>query len=484
MEQITLNGKGVVFVVDDHEKFLATITDGDIRRAILSKISLGAKIESLVKKNSKEFQLLLSRFPAEIAKKLQRPSASANIGTPVEELLNMVSERINIIPLLKDHKVVDYFQHKALFYAPIASPCLRGNELKYVVECLETNWISSQGRFIPIFEKMISDYCGLKFGVAVSNGTVALHLALMTLNIAEGDEVIVPDLTFGATINAVLQARATPVIVDVEPDSWCIDPLLIEKAITKKTKAIIPVHIYGQMANMKKISEIAKKNNLFIIEDCAESIGAAFENKMSGGFSDIACYSFFANKVITTGEGGMCLTNSKELDERMKVLRDHGMSKTKRYWHDHVGMNYRLTNIQAAIGVAQVEQIDSFAMRRNQIRSLYEEKLSHNPLFTPQMKIKDRKSITWLVTFLMDKRIDIDKMISLACEINIDLRPFFYPLSEMEPFKKFKFETCPVTNDLSSRGLCFPTSMVFSDEEYCRIIRSLDEISHKCIKFL
>jgi perosamine synthetase len=482
MEMITFNGKGLVFVVDDFENFISIVTDGDIRRAIISKIPLDSFVEKIIDKDSFEFSKLKERFSVDIVSKLTKPSVFAYHDTPLDELVKMINDRIHIIPLLKNGKVIDYFEHKASFHAPIASPSLKGNELKYVIECLETNWISSQGRFIPIFEKMISDYCHMNFGTAVSNGTVAIHLALMALGIGEGDEVIVPDLTFGATINAVLQANATPVIVDVEKDSWCIDPLEIVKYITPKTKAIIPVHIYGQLADMEKICQIAKKYNLYVIEDCAESLGAYFKGRPSGSFSDISCFSFFANKIITTGEGGMCLTQSKEIDEKLKVLRDHGMSKTKRYWHDFVGMNYRMTNIQAAIGVAQVEQMHFFIKRRSEIRNLYEENLEKNKLFQSQPLLPDRKSITWLVTFLMSENVDTLKMIELAKAKNIDLRPFFYPLSQMPPFAKYKKGNCPVSKDLSSKGLCFPTSLIFNNEEYKKIIDQIIQVSEMALK--
>jgi perosamine synthetase len=482
MEMITLNGKGLVFVIDEHEMFLGTISDGDIRRAIISGVSLSTQVEALINKESREFNKLKEKFSTDIVTKITRPSVFAYHDTPVDDLLKLVNERIQIIPLLKNGKVFDYFEHKASFHAPIASPSLKGNEVKYVLECLETNWISSQGRYIPIFEKMIADFCSMKFGTAVSNGTVALHLALMALEIGEGDEVIVPDLTFGATINAVLLANATPVIVDVEPNSWCIDPEKVQAAITSKTKAIIPVHLYGQMANMGKLKEIATKHKLKIIEDCAESLGAFYQNQPSGSFSDVSCFSFFANKVITTGEGGMCLTNSPALDERLKVLRDHGMSKTKRYWHDHVGMNYRMTNIQAAIGVAQVEQIHSFMHRRDEIKSMYEEGFKNNKLFEKQPTLEGVDPITWLVTFTMNPKVNIQRMIELAKERSIDLRPFFYPLSQMPPFKAYRSVACPVSQELSERGLCFPTSLMFSNDEYKKIINDLNQVSEMALK--
>ena len=216
-------------------------------------------------------------------------------------------------------------------FIPIAEPQIGRNELNNLVSAFNSTWISSIGPYITQFEEEFSNYCGMKYGVSTSNGTTALHLALAALGVSEGDEVIVPDITFAATINAVLYVGATPVIVDIEEDGWCIDCDEIEKAITPRTKAIIPVHIYGQPCNMGRIVEIAKKYGLFIVEDCAEAHGAMFDEKKVGSFGDISCFSFFGNKIITTGEGGMCLTNNDELNLKMRVLRDHGMNKQFKY---------------------------------------------------------------------------------------------------------------------------------------------------------
>ena len=247
---------------------------------------------------------------------------------------------------------------KGLKMIPIAEPLLEEEELNNVMEAVKSGWISSKGKFIPEFEENFARYCGVKHSVATSNGTVALHLALATLGIKEGDEVIVPTLTFIATANAVRYTGAKPVFVDSNPDYWCIDPEKIEGAITPKTRAIIPVHLYGHPCDMEAIMAVAKKHDLYVIEDAAEAHGAEHKGRKVGSFGDIACFSFYGNKIITTGEGGMCLTDDEILAERMRILRDHGMNPGKRYWHDIVGFNYRMTNMQAAIGVAQLEKID------------------------------------------------------------------------------------------------------------------------------
>ncbi|NQU99168.1 MAG: DegT/DnrJ/EryC1/StrS aminotransferase family protein, partial [Parcubacteria group bacterium] len=240
----------------------------------------------------------------------------------------------------------------------VSKPSLGREELNNVMEAIKSSWISSKGKFITEFEENFAEYCGVKYGIATANGTVALHLALKALKISKGDEVIVPDLTFIATANVVTYCNAKPIFIDSNPDYWCIDPEKIEEKITTKTKAIIPVHLYGHPCDMDAITKIAKKYGLYVIEDAAEAHGAGYKGKKVGSFGDISCFSFYGNKIITTGEGGMCLTNNQKLAERMKILRDHGMSPDKRYWYDVIGFNYRMTNIQAAIGVAQLKKID------------------------------------------------------------------------------------------------------------------------------
>ncbi|NQV08592.1 DegT/DnrJ/EryC1/StrS family aminotransferase, partial [Candidatus Woesearchaeota archaeon] len=256
-------------------------------------------------------------------------------------------------------------------FIPVAEPVLEGNELKYVTECVKTGWISSAGKFVKKFEEKFSKYCDCKYGVAVSNGTTALHLALVALGIKKGDEVIVPNFTFVATANAVVYVGGVPVFVDADKETWNIDVDKIEEKITSKTKAIIPVNIYGHPCDMNKIMDIAKKHNLYVIEDCAESHGAEYNGEKTGSFGDISCFSFYGNKIITTGEGGMCVTNNKELAEKMSMLKDHGMKPERRYWHETIGFNYRMTNIQAAIGLAQLENINKFIETKRENTIIY-----------------------------------------------------------------------------------------------------------------
>ena len=435
MKIINENAMGISFVVDEENKLCGTVTDGDIRRALLKDVGLQEKVENII---LKEY-------------------AFGYITDSYESLQKRIDHRIKIIPLVNEQmEVMDFFEYKQDVYFPVAIPNLNGNEFKYLTDAFMSTWISSSGEYIGRFENEFSTYSDCTHGVACSNGTVAIHLALIALGIGEGDEVIVPDLTFAATINTVLHANATPVIVDVEENSWCIDPKEIEKAITPKTKAIIPVHIYGQACEMDAIMKIAKKYNLKVIEDCAEAHGAMFGGKKVGSFGDIGCFSFYGNKVITTGEGGMCVTNSPELDEKMRVLRDHGMSKTKRYWHDVIGYNYRMTNLQAAIGLAQLERIEEIHKNRKMYEENYKEILDSKN-FTFQQDIENRTRITWLVSVLLDENINREEYIKELKTKGIDGRPFFYPLSDMEIYKQYCKNETPITHKLSKIGLNLPT---------------------------
>lgn len=435
MQIINENTKGVCFVVDKFNSLNGVITDGDIRRALLNDVKLDEKIESIL---SKDF-------------------IYGKIDENYDVLISKISKKVNLIPLVDNNfKVVDFFEYKQNIHFPIAIPNLNGNEFKYLTDAFLTTWISSSGRYIDRFEGDFSSYSDCNHGVSVSNGTAALHLALVVLGIGEGDEVIIPDLTFGATINAVLHANAIPVIVDVEESSWCINPEKIKKAITTRTKAIIPVHLYGQPCDMGAIMKIAKKYKLKVVEDCAEAHGAMYKNQKVGSFGDIGCFSFFGNKVITTGEGGMCTTNSSLLDERMRILRDHGMSREKKYWHTVVGFNYRMTNLQAAIGVAQLERIESIHRNRLKYEDCYRLLLDEKE-FTFQDDLINRQRITWLVSFLVDKGNDRDQYIDKLKKHGIDARPFFYPLSIMKIYQEYCSVNTPVAKKVSSLGLNLPT---------------------------
>lgn len=452
MECINENTKGTVFIVNDTDQLVGVVTDGDIRRLLLDGYGLNEVIEDHIHSNF----------------------IYATVGDDPQRIAEKFDYRIKIVPIVDEKmRLVDYVEYDEDLHVSLAQPQLNGNEYKYLMDAFLSTWISSTGKYITSFEEGFSKYCGVKYGVATSNGTTALHLALAALGIGIGDEVIVPDITFAATINAVIYTGATPVIVDIEEESWCIDSDEIEKAITPRTKAIIPVHIYGQPCDMGKICGIARKNNLYVIEDCAEAHGAEWENKKVGSFGVISCFSFFGNKVITTGEGGMCITNDEDLNQKMRLLRDHGMSKERRYYHEVIGFNYRMTNLQAAIGTAQVERIDSILSWREDLETEYRNTLTKIDGVTLQrIDLPNRKKIAWLVSILVDEK-KRDAVLWELKENGIDSRPFFVPLSEMDIYKKYARE-CSNSKRISGMGLNLPTTYGVGSEEIKKIAGIID----------
>lgn len=365
-----------------------------------------------------------------------------------------------------------------MYRYPVAEPDLGEEELRNVIEAVKSGWISSKGRFIEDFERAFANYIGVKYGIATSNGTTALHLALVALGIGSGDEVIVPDLTFAATINAVLYTGAKPVIVDIHPEYWCMDPDKVEKAITSRTKAIIPVHLYGHPCDMDPIMEIASKHSLYVIEDVAEAHGAEYKGKKAGSFGHVSCFSFYGNKIITTGEGGMVLTNDYELAEKMRMLRDHGMNPKKRYWHEVIGFNYRMTNLQAAIGLAQLNKIDRFIEKKRRIAKIYAEELSGIPGITLHPEMPWAKNVYWLYSILIDSSkvaITRDELSEKLEKEGIETRKFFYPLHEMPIYAKYSVYSYPVAITISRQGLNLPSSTKFTEEDVKFVAQKIKE---------
>jgi len=364
---------------------------------------------------------------------------------------------------------------------PVADVSLDGHELAYVTECITTGWISSLGKYVREFEERFSQFCGSKYGIATSNGTTAIHLALAVLGIGPGDEVIVPSLTFVATANAVVYTGAKPVFADSEWTSWNLDPARLEEKITPRTKAIIPVHLYGHPADMDPIIGIAKRHGLFVVEDAAEAHGARYKDKRVGSLGDLSSFSFYGNKIITTGEGGMVLTDNAEWDERARQLRDHGMSKQKRYWHPEIGYNYRLTNVQAAIGVAQMERIDDILARKRQNAALYNELLKDVPGITLPPEAPWAENVYWMYSILVQDEYGMsrDELMQVLRANEIDSRPFFYLIHTMPPYAdsvtpQEAAHGFPVATQLSQRGINLPSAPSLTREqiEYiCRVIR-------------
>jgi perosamine synthetase len=360
-----------------------------------------------------------------------------------------------------------------LDFIPISQPSITSKEVAYVTDAVKSGWVSSIGNYINIFENEFAKYCGTKYAVSTSNGTTALHLILAALNISKNDEVIIPDLTFIATANAVRYTGAVPVIADIEKDTLCIDPEAIKKSITAKTRVIIPVHLYGHPANMVEINKIAKENNLIVIEDAAEAHGAEINRRRVGGFGLASAFSFYGNKIITSGEGGMITTDDEALFNRCRFLRDHAMSDTKRYWHTDIGFNYRMTNLQAALGTAQLERINELTERKRLIFKWYSGFLSDFNSVKLNYTAEWAKNAYWMVcaeinNFDEKKR---DNFISQLKDNGIDSRPFFYPISDM-PFN-YTANT-PVAHNKSKIGLNLPSFFDLKKDqvEYiCKTIR-------------
>jgi|TARA_Y100000310_G_scaffold343951_1_gene454116 perosamine synthetase len=369
---------------------------------------------------------------------------------------------------------------------PVCKPWLPGNEKKYVLDALETNWISSAGGYINKFEEGFSKYCGAKYGISCSSGFGALHLACSALGLKKGDEVIVPTFTMAACTNAIILTGAKPVLVDSDKETYCIDVNKIERKITDKTKAIMPVHIYGHPCDMDKIIEIAKRYNLYVIEDCAEAHGAEYEGKKVGSIGDIGCFSFYANKILTTGEGGMCVTNIPELAEKIKRLRNYAFD-IPRFIHNEIGFNYRLTNIQAAIGVAQVENVDKLVEARRNVGKKYNEKLKDiRGLILPVEK-DYAKNIYWMYGVVLSKDIKMTKeeVMAKLREKGIDTRSFFIPMHKQPVYSKKTVENIPdcdgefpVADLIGERGFYLPSSSNLTDDEIEIIVNGLKEILH------
>jgi len=363
----------------------------------------------------------------------------------------------------------------------IARPSFKGNEKAYLLDTIESGWISSIGPYIVRFEQEFARYHGVKHAVATHNGTIALHLALAAAGIGPGDEVIVPDFTFIATANSVRYCQATPILTDIDPDDWNISPAAISENISSHTRAIVPVHLYGNPARISEIMAIARKHDLIVVEDCAEALGAEYNQKKVGTFGDIGCFSFFGNKIITTGEGGMCITNRDDLAERMRILRDHGMNREKKYWYDFPGFNYRMTNMQAAVGLAQLEQIESLLSERDQILSHYQDAFSRNQMIVTQDH-HNQRNVNWMFTIRLKGITEPgrDDLMNKLKEKQIDSRPAFYPIHQMSFYQTGGFIRSIPENSIriSSESLSLPTYIGLTREDIDYIATRVNEAIH------
>lgn len=363
---------------------------------------------------------------------------------------------------------------------PVCEPYLDKDDLHYVNEAVKSGWISSLGKFTRDFEKAFSKFCGVKYGVSCSSGTSALHLALLSCGVDEGDEVILPTLTMISTVNAVAYVRANPVLVDSEEETWNMNPDLIERKITKKTKAILIVHLYGHPVDMDPVRYIAKKYNLWVIEDSAEAHGAEYKGKRVGGLSDVACFSFYANKIITTGEGGMVVTNNKRIAEIASNLRDLAFSKDKHFWHRRMGFNYRMSNLQAAIGLGQMRKIDKLIKLRRNHAKYYTALLKRvEGIKTPPEK-DWAKNVFWMYGILIDKRkfgLSRDKVMRALLKRGIETRTFFYPVHWQPLYRgNYKNERFPVADKLSRQGLLLPSGSTLTNDDIEYVVHTIKKI--------
>jgi perosamine synthetase len=374
---------------------------------------------------------------------------------------------------------------------PVFEPLLGEEEIENVMKALRNNEISGTcGKYIDEFEKKFSQYCGCKYGVATTSGTAALHLALACLDAKEGDEVVLSALTNIATAYAVVYCNARPVVVDSEPVTWNINTDKIEEKITEKTRVILPVHLYGHPCDMDPIVRIARKYGLYIVEDACEAHGAEYfskeDNKWErvGSIGDIGCFSFYSNKIITTGEGGMIVTNNKEICEKARLLKNLAFSKDLRFRHDYLGFNYRMTNLQAAIGEAQVDKIDRVIERKRYIAKRYNDGLKGLKGVVLPVEMDWAKNVYWMYSILVEGEFGIsrDELIEKLKEREIETRTFFIPMNLQPVFKKmglFERERYPIAEELSQKGLYLPSGIGLKEEEIDYVIKTIKEIARK-----
>lgn len=359
----------------------------------------------------------------------------------------------------------------------VAEPKLTGREREYVLDCIDSTWISSAGKYISAFEESFARFCGVRHAIATNNGTTALHLALVALGLKPGDEVLIPTVTYIATANAVRYCGAEPVLVDVCPDTMNIDPLELERRITPRTKGIIPVHLYGHPAEMEPILSFARQHDLFVVEDAAEAHGAEYMGQKVGSFGDCSTFSFFGNKIVTTGEGGMVTTNDDELAAQLRLLRGQGMDPKRRYWFPVVGYNYRMTNIQAAIGLAQMETIDQALAERDSLAAWYNAALA--PLATELVLPSTApwaRHVFWMYTVFLRSggEAERDALMKALDARGIETRPVFYPMHVLPPYQQPS--TFPNADLWSCRGINLPTHQMLTCDDVQWIADALKDV--------
>lgn len=358
------------------------------------------------------------------------------------------------------------------------SSCQLGDEeLSQLAECIRENWIT-MGAKVRRFEELFARYCGVRHAMAACNGTASLHLALIAVRVGPGDEVILPDLTYVASANAVVYCGAKPALCDVTPDTGCLDPEKVERRITRRTKAIMAVHLYGHPCDMDALREIGRKHGIAVVEDAAEAHGAEVNGKRAGSLGDVGSFSFYGNKMITTGEGGMCTTDCDEIAQRVRLYRGQGVDPGKRYWHPVVGYNYRMTDLQGAVGCAQMQRIAGVLSQRRRLAAAYEERLKDSGLLLPVEKPWARNAY-WMYSIAVpgifsDER---DRIIRALSERGVEARPVFYPLHQLPPYASLGDDSeFPVATRLGRSGISLPTHGAMTDADVERVVESLQAV--------
>jgi perosamine synthetase len=438
LKLINLNEHGIVFVCQS-EKFLGSVTDGDIRRALIEGLSTDICIGEIVNKNAKR----------------------VTIGASPIEIHKLLGTGIKLLPVLDlDGRIIEVISNFSTNSIPLSEPTLTGNELEYVTDAVKSGWISSAGNYVTKFETLFETFTGAHHALTVSNGTQALVLALHALSISSGDEVIVPALTFGATANAVIQVGAKPIFADVHYQDFSINVSEAAKLVTSRTKAIIPVHLYGRSANLTSVWELAKKFDLRVIEDCAEAIGTKHLGKHVGTESDAGTFSFYGNKTISTGEGGMLTFRDSDVFQKARLIRSHGFSPERRYWHLVWGTNMRLTNLQSAIGVAQMEQLPELLLRRQELSDEYTRILASSKISNLIEKNASEfsKDSPWLFILHLNQDNLVGPLEANLKLMGIESRRVFLPLPGQPAFNSYAVEGATYPNSLAvyNRALCLP----------------------------
>lgn len=350
---------------------------------------------------------------------------------------------------------------------PVSEPLLAGAEAKYVEDCIRTGWVSSEGSYLTAFERAWANYCGAEHGVAVSNGTTALQIAVAALHLEPGSEIILPSFTIVSCSLAIIEADCVPVLVDVDPETWALDLDQVEAKITERTRAIMPVHMFGHPVDMPRVMQIARKYGLKVIEDAAEAHGAEVDGRRVGGIADLATFSFYANKIITTGEGGMVLTSDAEIAARLRSLRNLCFRPERRFYHTEIGHNYRMTNVQAAIGLAQLERIDDHLERKRWMAARYNERLGDLPQVRLPIEKPGYRTVYWMYALVLSDDVPFDavELASRLQKAGVQTRPLFLGMHEQPVFHARGLhigEYYPVTERLARRGLYLPSGLTLT----------------------